>query len=103
MPLFDLYPNFKICPQYLHILHKSKLTLEDSGGGAECDAVSRQLTEGQSDRDPDGGHERKDANVDHVGGDRGPGRHLDGFISFNSILGHIYIILPQIVNLIFLD
>ena len=90
-------------PTILAHTYKSKLTLEDSGGGAECDAVCRQLTEGQSDRDPDGGHERKDANVDHVGGDRGPGRHLDGFISFNSILGHIYIILPQIVNLIFLD
>ena len=53
-------------------------TLEDSGCGAECDAARRQgFGDGHPDGHPDGGHEREDADVDHVGDEGGSGRHLD--------------------------
>ena len=52
-------------------------TLEYSGGGAECDAARREgLGEGQPDGDADRGHEREDADVDHIGHEGRSGRHL---------------------------
>ena len=62
-------------------------TLEDSCCGAKCDAVCRELTEGQPNSDPNGGHEGKDADIGHEEGERSSSRYLK---RINQAL-HIYL------------